>query len=523
MRLVRHESEAMSIVRGEGPGRRGRWLWSAVLALSALGAAGCGGGRPAPVVVTFDRVPTTLDPHHHNELVDWSLLCNFYDALVRFSPEMKIEPALAESWAALGGDRVRFVLRPGVRFADGTACTSADVVASFERALKDPRSGIRHQLFDVRSVEADGPQAVVIETRGPAPTLLNRLAFVFVVPRAAAALPEITAPFGTGPYRFVERRGDGSVVAKGWPSWRGTPEIKDVVFSFVENEEQRSARFLAGGVDVSARLVESVLTDVDRRQGLRVEPQPSLVVQLLAVVPGAATGDARRALADPRVRRAMLLAIDRAGIVSRVFRGNGAVASQYVHPVVFGYDPDIPTLPYDLAEARRLLAEAGFAGGFSVELAHGSLPPEYVGELVTDLGGLGIRVHATRYTLGELLRRARAGELPLLTYGRACTTGDASEFLDSSVHTRDETGGLGLENYSGVSDRKTDALIEAADRELDPVRRLALLQQAQRRVLETLPVLPLTLRSEYVGLSARVEVPIRYDGWFWADGFKWRR
>jgi peptide/nickel transport system substrate-binding protein len=514
----------MKTVRGLGPvcGPCGRWALAA-LALAASAAAGCAGGRPAPLRVTLDRVPATLDPHHHNEIVGWSLLCNFYDALVRFSPEMKIEPALAQSWTVLDGNRVRFVLRRGVRFANGQPLTSADVVASFDRALRDPRSGIRHQLVDIRRVVADGEDAVVFETVAPAPTLVNRLAFLFIVPRAVAGEPEIAHPLGTGPYRFLERRRDGSVVAEGWAGWHGMPEIGRAVFSFVENEEERGSQFLAGGVDVSARVVEDVIGDVDRRQGLRVEPQPSLAVQLLVVAPDAASGETRRALADPRVRRAMLLGIDRAGLVGRVFRGNGAVASQFVHPVVFGYDPDISAVPYDPARARQLLAEAGFANGFSVDLAHGSIPPEYAAGLVEDLGRLGVHVRTIRYPLRELLRRARAGQLPLMTYGRACTTGDASEFLDSSVHTRDAGQGLGLENFSGTSDPETDALLEAADRELDSDRRLALLQRAQRRVLDALPILPLTVRSEFVGVSDRVSVPVRYDGWLWVAGFRWRR
>lgn len=119
--------------------------------------------------------------------------------------------------------------------------------------------------------------------------------------------------------------------------------------------------------------------------------------------------------------------------------------------VVFGYDPNVSEVPYDLPQARILLADAGFGNGFSVDLAHGSIPPAYVAELVDDLGRLGIRVQATQYSLSELL------------------------------------------------------------------------QQAQRRVLDALPILPLTARSEFVGVSARVDVPVRYDGWLWVAGFRWRR
>ena len=508
-----------SVVRLRGRGRG--WL---ALALVVGAAAACRGHlqRP-PLIVNLDRSPATLDPHHHNEVVGWSLLCNFYDALVRFTPEMRIEPSLAESWTLLGGNRVRFALRRGVRFSNGEPFGSADVVASFERALSNPQSKIRHHLVGIKSVVADGDAAVVIETASPSPTLLNRLAFLFVVPRAQASLAEITQPIGTGPYRFVERRKDGSVVAEAWPSWRGTADVRRIVFSFVEDEDRRSDAFVSGGVDVSVRLVDDVLGEIERHQGLRVKQQPSLMVQILVVAPQAATGEARLALADPRVRRAMLMAIDRDRLIGQVFRGNGAVASQYLQPVVFGYDPELVPVPFDVQHARRLLAEAGFAKGFSVELAHGSISPAYVAGVVGDLGRLGIRVSVKTFTLAELLRRARAGELPLVTYGRACTTADASELLDSSVHTRDAVRGLGLENYSGTSDAGTDALLEAADTEMNPAQRLALLQKAQRRVLADLPILPLTIRPEFVGLSNRIDIPIRFDAWMWAAGFRWER
>ncbi len=494
------------------------------LAVALLSLASCRGPQErTPLVVNLDRFPATLDPYHHNEVVGWSLLCNFYDALVRFSPEMRVEPSLAESWEVLDGNRVRFSLRRDARFSDGEPFSSADVVASFDRALHDPLSKVRHHLIGIRRVTADGAGAVVIETDSPSPTLLNRLPFLFIVPRSQATVKEILRPVGTGPYRFVERTNDGSVVAEGWASWRGMPEIRRVIFSFVENEDRRSDRFIAGGIDVTYRLVDDVLADVKRHPGLRVQDQPYLMVQLLVVVPQAATGEARLALSDPRVRRAMLMAINRDRLISRVFRGNGSVASQYVHPVVFGYDVALSPVPYDLPQARRLLSQAGFPRGFSVELAHGSVSPDYLAGIAADLGALGVRVTTRALALSELLQRARKRELPFFTYGRSCTTGDASEFLDSSIHTEDLERGLGLENYAGYSDRESDALLEAADTEMDTARRLELLQRVQRRVLASLPLLPLTIKSEYVGLSSRVEIPVRFDGWMWADGFGWRR
>jgi peptide/nickel transport system substrate-binding protein len=486
--------------------------------------AGCQGWpRRKPLAVTLDRVPVTVDPHHHNEAVSWSLLSNFYDSLVAFSPEMKIEPALAESWKQVDPVHMRFALRPGVLFHGGGRLTAADVVASFNRAVRDPRSQMRHRLVGIRQVVAEGDSAVVFETEAPTPTLVNRLAFLFIVPEGQARLPEITTPVGTGPYRFVRREPNGSVVAEAWPGWRGVPEIRRAVFSFVEDEEGRCERFLGGGVDVAARMADSMLAEVGRHPDLRLKPQPSLAVQLLVVAPHAASGVVRRALADPRVRHAMLLAIDRNDLVSRALRGHGAVASQYVHPVIFGYEPAINPLPFDPERGRALLAEAGFPDGFSVDFVHGALAPEYVDVIVGGLSRIGIRVKPIRLTLAEMLRRARAGELPLFTYGRGCGTGDASEFFDSTLHAADAGRGFGDENFSGYSDSETDTLVEAANSQLDADARLALLRRAERRVLEALPVLPLTVRSDFLGVSPRVDVQVRFDGRIWLAGFRWHR
>ena len=497
-------------------------LFHRAVPLALLLCLDCGGsGRYGSLTVAFDRVPATLDPQHHNEIVGWSLLCNFYDGLIRFTPEMRIEPSLATSWVQADATHMRFTLRRRVTFANGEPCTAADVVASFDRATKDPASRIRHQLVGIRRMIAESDSSLLVETTAPSPMLINRLAFLFVVPRSHAGEREIRAPIGTGPYRFLRREADGGVLAEGWASWRGAPAVRRVRFVFVEDDDRRAERFAGGVLDVAENLKYELVADLQHRPGLRVRPQPTLLVQLLVVNPLAASGPARDALADPRVRRAMLLGIDREGLANRGLRGNGTVATQFVHPVVFGFDPSLGPVPFDPQGARALLATAGFPDGFAVDFAHVLLAPAYVEEIVQDLARIGVRARPVQLPLRDLLRRAAAGELPLMLYSRECTTGDASEFLDSSIHSPDAARGLGLENYSRFADPDTDAMLEAADRELDPGRRLQLLQRAQQRVLGLLPVLPLTVRSEFLGSSARVEVAPRFDRWLWLFAFRW--
>ena len=504
--------------------RRGRvaLLGAVVAGLALLGGACTRSRGVRELRVVLDTAPGTLDPYHHNEVITWSVLCNVYDALVQFSSEMRLRPALAVSWRQLDPTHVRFDLRRGVRFQDGSPFGAGDVVASFERARSDPASRIRHQLLGIVSVTAVSDDVVVVETAHPAPTLLNRLAFLFIVPRSQAGLKEITSPVGTGPYRVAGRSADGTLHLEAWDGWHGLPPIGRVAVSFVEDTERRMELFTAGKADIVNGIPDSEAGDIRLRQGCRLEPLPRMAVQILTVTPGAASGAARRALSDVRVRRAMLLAIDRRRMVSAALGGNGTVASQYVHPVVNGYDPSLAPLPYDPGEARRLLAEAGFAGGFDVELGHAPIVPEIVRSLVGDLAAVGVRVHQRSMPFAELVDRCRAGTMPLAYYARTCTTGDASDFLNTLGHTRDPQRGFGSENVSGYSDPGVDALLEAADGELDGVRRLQLLQDAQRRMLEDLPILPLTVRWGFWGASSRVDVATRHDDWLRLAGCRWR-
>ena len=507
------------------PTARKSWRLAGATSLAiALLGSGCGGGAPVgTLTVAFDRVPATLDPQHHNEVVGWSLLCNFYDALTRFTPEMRIEPSLATSWERVDATHMHFILRKGVRFANGASFSAADVVATFDRAMRDPASKIRHHLVGIRRMITVDDADLLVETTGPAPTLLNRMAYLFVMPRSQVGQQEVRAPIGTGPYRFLRRETDGSIAAEGWESWRGVPAFPRARFEFIEDDDRRPELFASGGIDVAENLKYDSIPILKQRPGLRVKAQPTLLVQLLVVNAGAAKDSAARALSDPRVRRALLLGIDREGLANQGLRGNGTAATQYVHPVVVGFDPSLAPLPFDPEAARALLEAAGAHEGFTVDLAHGLVPPAYLAGIVEDLGRIGVRVKPAQFSLRELLQRARAGEFPLLLYSRACTTGDASEFFDSSIHSTDASRGLGLENFSRFADSDTDAMLEAADRELDPNRRVELLQRAQARVLELLPVLPLTVRSEFLGSSARVDVVPRFDRWLWVFAFGWER
>ena len=497
----------------------GALLASALLLVSACGPV----EDERCLTVGFGDHPVTLDPHLHNNNLTWSVLSSFCDSLVEFNPEMELQGALAESWERRGPTKWRFVLRDDVPFHRGGTLSAADVVASFERVRAHPRSPLRYLLAGVVRVAAVDERIVVIETERPVPDLLNRLAFVAIIPRRIAAEREIAYPEGTGSYRFLGRRAGGAIEAEAFAGWRGRPPIRRVLFVFDEGSEAAAARFLAAKLDVLHLLPEELVVEVRRVPGLRVEPQSSLGVQILAAYPRNASGPARRALADPRVRRAMLLALDRQGWIDRLARGRTTVASQYVHPVVFGHDTSLAPAPFDPTLARKLLAEAGFGRGFDAVLGHTRMQAAVAQSIAEDLARVGIRVTLLPARAGELTELAVTGRISLQLFQWACGTGDASDFLNRFVPAKGEAAERTKLGYWGLSDARLEALVTAASEEIGPEKRRSLLQQAQREMLRTLPMLPLTLRYANRGVSSRVDVVDRYDERQVVASFRWRR
>ena len=473
------------------------------LAALAFGACSPAAPRPArPLRIAYPAGPFSLDPHRHNEAISATILHHLYESLTTFDARLNLVPQLAESWDNPNDLTWRFHLRPDVHWHDGRPFTAADVVFSLDR-IRRAGTGQEFQAFlvAVDQVRAIAPLLVEITTRRPYPILLNKLAFVSIVP--AGSPDEITSPVGTGPYRFVRRTlGDGIEVEAFPGYWGPRPAETRVELLGMPDPETRRTGLARGDIDIGIDPAGG--ESAANGHGYRVLAQDSLVVAYLAFSAGTPPFD------DRRVRQAVSLALDRELLVRRALRGRGTPLGQMVGRNVFGYVPGLAPPERDVAAARRLLAEAGHPEGIDVTLE--ARFGRGANEVAQELAEAGIRAQVIERPWKEMYPRVEAGKVPFYLGAFFYPSADASDFFDVIAHTLDRSTGYGSNNTIGFSDPALDRLIETSGMSLDMLSRRVELERCMRRVMEDLPYVPLYAPHSLFGVRDGIRWRPRVDG-----------
>ncbi len=335
---------------------------------------------PEPVQGGTVTVAITADPPGWDPTISTSqeiprvMYHNVYEGLVRFDRSGAIVPALAESWTTSDdGLTWTFKLREGVKFHDGTDFTVDDVVAKFERA-SDPDSGHTNPGYyaAITNVEAPDANTVVFTLSQPSRGLLYNLARPdSIIYPAAKAETQRSAPIGTGPFKFASYTEGSEVVLERNPDYyiAGVPYLDKAVFKIIGDPNTRFAALQAGDIDM-----------------IGVALQPEQYIQLgnspdLKGTEGTATteitvamNNTRAPFDDLRVRQAITMAVDKQAIVQGAMFGLGTIIGSHMSPSEPYFIDLSETYPYDPERAKELLAEAGYADGFTI---HFELPEPY--------------------------------------------------------------------------------------------------------------------------------------------------
>ncbi|MGQ7791202.1 ABC transporter substrate-binding protein [Faunimonas sp. B44] len=323
------------------------------------------------LIVALDELPRQLDPLLYQTNPGYRVMQNIYDTLltVDYGGDGKLLPALAESWKRVDGRTVELTLRQGVTFHDGSPLTVDDVVFSFgpERRT-DPSSpgfGTAQQfLKTIESVEAVDDKTVrvtssvddpVIELRLTAwgSQIVNKAAF-----QAAGGFEGFAqAPVGTGPFSVKSLSADTIELAAFPDYWGGAPSIDHLNYRLAPELSSRIAGLVSGDFGIIADVPP------DQFGPIQSNPDLEIVGGTVASIRVVKFDTRNKTLKDPRVRKALGLAVDRTAIVDALWAGLVSIPSGHQLPA-FGelYDPDHPAYKYDPEAAKRLLDEAGYDG-----------------------------------------------------------------------------------------------------------------------------------------------------------------
>ncbi len=458
----------------------------------------------------------TLDPHSQNHATTSTILLHAYEGLVRYSATYQVEPALATKWTYTSPTQLRFELRKGVKFHDGTPFTADDVVFSFNR-IRQPQGTMQIFVTGVSEIRKVDDHTIDMILSAPNPTLLRNLIDFRVMSKAWSEKNNTTRvqdykakeenfasrnAMGTGPFRILSWQPEQRIMmARNDAWWDKTPSnVKQVVYSPIKAEATRVAALLAGDVDLLTDVPVQDLERLGKEKGLKVVNGPEVRTIFLAPDMGSpelkhSSVKGKNPFADKRVRQALSLAIDREAIKRSIMRGMSVPAALIVAPGVNGHSPQLDAVAKpDLNRAKALLKEAGYPDGFEVRL---NCPNNrYVNDekicqaVVAMWARVGVKAQLASENMATFIQKVQNFDTSVYLLGWGVANYDAQYSLQSLVRTR-TSGADGNFNFSRVSDATLDKLIDAMKSETDVAKRDTMIRDALVRVRDEALLIPL--------------------------------
>jgi peptide/nickel transport system substrate-binding protein len=448
--------------------------------------------------------PTYFDPAETPGLITpFMVLYALHDAVVKPMPGQPFAPSLAESWTQSKDGLVwEFVLRKNVRFHNGEPVTAEDVKFSFER-YRGTAAKLLHDK--VAAVEAAEPLRVRFKLKKPWPDFLT----FYATPATGAAwvVPKKyvekvgdegfkKAPIGAGPYRFVAFKPGVELTLDAYEGyWRKAPNVKTLVLRVIPDEATRLAALKRGEVDIAYSITGPLAEELKRSPGLSLKPTYMPFTSWLVPVE---QWDPKSPWHDKRVRQAANLALDRDAINQASYLGLSKVTASIV-PSQMDYFWQPPAPRYDVAQAKKLLAEAGYPNGFDAgELSGDMIYGSAIGEPAANyFNAAGIRVRL--HLMERAAYYAEYGDKKLrgILYTGSAAFGNAATRLDTYI--------VGGSRYVYGSAPDIDGLFAEQVNEVNPRVRQQLLHKIQQMVHERALVIPVMETAFLNGVGARVE------------------
>jgi peptide/nickel transport system substrate-binding protein len=452
--------------------------------------------------VHISLAPRWFDPAETEGLITpFMIMYALHDALAKAMPGNPTAPSLAESWQMSPDGRVYdFTLRKGVKFHNGDTLTSEDVKFSFERYRGTAAKTLKDR---VAAVETPDPLHVRFRLKNPWPDFMT---FYTAASGAGWITPKKyvekvgdegykKAPVGAGPYKFVSFTPGIELVMEAFDGyWRKAPAVKRLVFRVVPDESTRLAALKRGEVDVVYSIRGELAEEMQRTPGLTLKPT---VIQAPQWVSMLDQWDPKSPWHDRRVRLAANLAVDRKGINQAITLGHSRLTYSII-PSTFDFYWQPPAYPFDPAQAKKLLAEAGYPNGFDAGDYYLDISYANVQEAIANyLQQIGIRSRLKPLERAAHWSSYQDKKYKNLAYTASGAFGNAATRLESFV----VAGGAYV--YGSYPD--IDSLFKDQTAELDRKKREALLHKIQQLMHDKAMHIPVWELAFINGHGPRVE------------------
>src|SRR3954452_5554092 len=402
-----------------------------------------------------DAIPD-VDPYYNSQRTGMVVAFHAFDCLVHRDPTtMEIGPALATAWKQGDPTTIDLTLRKDVTFQNGDPFTADDVVYTINTIIHDKRVAIPAYYTSFAGAEKIDDFHVRIKLTGVSPAVLEYLAMVTPIwPKTyrekIGADAYSKAPIGTGPYKITKVDGTTQIDMERYDGYyagspKGRPAIRYIKIHEVPDATTEMTELLGGRADWIWGYNADQFDNIARTGHLEALRFGTMRVHYVTLDAAGRTG-ADNPLTKPKVRQAIILAIDRATMARQLIQGDSQVIDTPCFPTQFGCDVSAAVkYPYDPARAKQLLTEAGYPNGFDTLLVSYN-PPQLGAALQNYLKAVGINLRVQQLQIGAATNKMEAGEAPMFmgSWG-SNSVNDASAFMPYFL-------GGGLDDYANDAD-----------------------------------------------------------------------
>jgi peptide/nickel transport system substrate-binding protein len=457
--------------------------------------------------LAYDADPVTLDIHEQLSGGTLQLSHMVCDPLIRWNQDLGFDARVASSWERIDDTTVRFNLRKGVKFHSGREMTAKDVVFTFNR-LKESED-FKGIFVNFTAANIVDDYAVDLVTDGPYPLVEHTATYIFPLDsefyagnddrgRVKSEVVKHGDSFAstniscTGPYTIASREQGVEIVFDRFADYWDTDSpgnVSKIVFTPIKEGPTRVAALLSGDIDFAAPIPPADLARIDSN-----EETDLVTMSGTRIITFQMNQKSNPALADVRVRQAIVHAVNNAGIVEKIMKGFGTAAAQQSPKGYLGYNDSL-TPRYDLEKAKALMAEAGLADGFDATMMAPNnryVNDSKIAEAVAAmLAKINIRIDLTTMPKAQYWPKYDERAADIMMIGWHSDTEDSANFTEFLGMTPDEETGYGQYNSGNYSNAEVDQLVLDSAKVTDGAKRAEMLQRVEQIMHDEAAFVPL--------------------------------